>query len=66
MNIIIVGAGTVGFSLAEYFYKLNYHIAIMMPTMWAGAEARPGLMFLMDYWFFFIRALISDTICSAG
>ena len=29
MNIIIVGAGTVGFSLAEYFYKLNYHIAIV-------------------------------------
>ncbi len=29
MNIIIVGAGTVGFSLAEYFYKRNYHIALI-------------------------------------
>ena len=29
MNIIIVGAGTVGFSLAEYFYKRDYHIAIV-------------------------------------
>ncbi len=29
MNIIIVGAGTVGFSLVEYFSKLNYHIAII-------------------------------------
>jgi trk system potassium uptake protein TrkA len=29
MNIIIVGAGTVGFSLAEYFSKLGYHIAII-------------------------------------
>jgi len=29
MNIIIIGAGTVGFSLVEYFSKLNYHVAII-------------------------------------
>ena len=29
MDIIIVGAGTVGFSLAEYFYNLQYHISII-------------------------------------
>jgi len=29
MNIIIVGAGTVGSGLVEYFSKLNHHIAII-------------------------------------
>ena len=29
MNIIIVGAGTVGFGLAEHFSSLNHHIAVI-------------------------------------
>ncbi|MFC1593958.1 Trk system potassium transporter TrkA [Candidatus Omnitrophota bacterium] len=29
MNIIILGAGTVGFNLAQYFSKLNYQIALI-------------------------------------
>ncbi len=29
MNIIIVGAGTVGYSLAEYFSGVHYHVAVI-------------------------------------
>jgi trk system potassium uptake protein TrkA len=29
MNIIIVGAGTVGFGLADHFSRLNHHIAVI-------------------------------------
>lgn len=29
LNIIIVGAGAVGFSLAQYFAELNYHVTVI-------------------------------------
>ena len=32
MNILIIGAGTVGFSLAERLLRLNHHITVIEPN----------------------------------